>query len=87
MRKKPRVDQLYFHHKTVFAYHPWVSAISDPPGNVVRVDVAACLWPTTFNIPSVGPFDPAHHPPSLLPASFWCVLAPQSYVLEALWLL
>ena len=26
------VNQLYFHHKTVSAYHPWVSVISDPPG-------------------------------------------------------
>ena len=24
-----------------------------PPGNVVRMAVAACLWPTTFQIPSV----------------------------------
>ena len=24
-----------------------------PPGNVVRMAVAACLWPTTFKIPSV----------------------------------
>ena len=30
-------------------------AFSDfgPPGNVVRMAVAACLWPTTFEIPSV----------------------------------
>ena len=34
-----------------------------PPRNVVRMAVAACLWPTTFKIPSVpncdayaGPF-------------------------------
>ena len=25
-----------------------------PPGNVVRMAVAACLWPTTFQIPSVA---------------------------------
>ena len=23
-----------------------------PPGNVVRMAVAACLWPTTFKIPT-----------------------------------
>ena len=32
LRKTLGVNQLYFHYKTVSAYHPWVSVISDPPG-------------------------------------------------------
>ena len=32
LSKTSRVNQLYFHHKMVSAYHPWVSVISDPTG-------------------------------------------------------
>ena len=53
--KNPRVNQLSFYRKTVFANHPLVFMLLGPPEslNVVRVAVAACLWPTTFKIPSV----------------------------------
>ena len=40
-------NQLDFHYKTVYAYHPFVFVLFfDPPGNyshVVRAAVAACL--------------------------------------------
>ena len=52
VRKTVGFNQLHFHRKKVFAYHPLVSVFSDPR-NVVRMAVAACLWPTTSTIPSV----------------------------------
>ena len=33
------------------------SCVFGPPWDVVRMAVAACLWPTTFKIPSVGGMD------------------------------
>ena len=30
LSKTLRVNQIYFHHKTVSAYHPWLSVFSDP---------------------------------------------------------
>ena len=69
-REKPLgLINFIFWIQTVVAYHLWVLCFVDPHRNylhVVRVAVAACLWPPTFEIHNVVWLESAHQSPELL---------------------